>query len=101
MGKEANLPAKLKETLVVFIKQSRKTDCEFRTRNRKNEKSIGEKLNLHIYLDHSILEVYANSRQYIPSYPIRSDSVGISLFSSGGPVNVKTIQAWDMAPADN
>ena len=67
------------------------------------ELSVGEELNLRIFLDHSILEVYANSRQCITQriYPTRSDSIGISLFSSDGSVNVKTIQAWDMAPANN
>ena len=67
------------------------------------ELSVGETLNLRIFLDHSILEVYANSRQCITQriYPTRSDSVGISLFSGDGSVNVKSIRAWDMAPANN
>ena len=113
---------------MAFIEKSRKTDREFRTRNRKNgnpdrfrsgirtkvpwrpssskvpfELSVGEGLNLRIFLDHSILEVYANSRQCITQriYPTRSDSVGISPFSSDGSVNIKTIQAWDMASANN
>ena len=59
----------------------------------------GELLNLHIYLDHSIIEVFANGRQCITQriWPTRDDSLGISFFSRGGNMIVKSIEAWDMA----
>ena len=63
--------------------------------------SPGEPLDLRIFLDHSILEVYANRRQCITQriHPNRSDSTNVRLFARDGRVNVSAIRAWDMAPA--
>ena len=59
----------------------------------------GEKLELRIFIDRSILEVFANGRQCITQriYPTRKDSTGIELFSKGGSMIVESLQAWDMA----
>jgi sucrose-6-phosphate hydrolase SacC (GH32 family) len=59
----------------------------------------GEKLNLRIFIDRSILEVFANDRQCITQmiYPTREDSVGVELFSDGGTIAVESLHAWDMA----
>ena len=61
----------------------------------------GESLKLRIFLDRSVLEVFANGRQCVTQriYPTRSDSLGVTLFSRGGSVDVKSVDAWDMAPA--
>ncbi len=58
-----------------------------------------ETLRLQIFLDRSILEVFANGRQCITQriYPSRSDSRGVALFSGGGRTVVKCLEAWDMA----
>ena len=63
--------------------------------------AAGETLKLRIFLDRSVLEVFASGRQCITQriYPTRPDSVDVRLFSRGGSVNVKSIEAWDMAPA--
>ena len=65
------------------------------------ELAPGEGLSLRLFLDRSVLEVFANSRQCITQriYPTRPDSLGVLLFSRGGSVSVKSLQAWDMAPA--
>ena len=65
------------------------------------ELAPGESLSLRLFLDRSVLEVFANSRQCITQriYPTRPDSLGVLLFSRGGSVNVTSFQAWDMAPA--
>ena len=49
-----------------------------------------------------MLEVFANERQCVTQriYPTRSDSLGVTLFSRGGSVDVKSLDAWDMAPAN-
>ena len=62
----------------------------------------GESLKLHIFLDRSVLEVFANGRQCVTQriYPTRSDSIGVALFSRGRSVDVKSLDAWDMAPAN-
>ncbi len=58
-----------------------------------------EKLELRIFIDRSILDVFANGRQCITQriYPTRQDSTGIELFSKAGSMTVKSLQAWDMA----
>ncbi|MBI4553160.1 MAG: glycoside hydrolase family 32 protein [Candidatus Latescibacteria bacterium] len=60
----------------------------------------GEALQLRLFLDRSVLEVFANGRQCITQriYPTRPDSVGVRLFSRGGGIHVRSIEAWDMAP---
>ncbi|MBN2131058.1 MAG: GH32 C-terminal domain-containing protein [Sedimentisphaerales bacterium] len=61
-----------------------------------------EKLQLRVFLDRSILEVFANDRQCITQriYPSRQDSVGIRLFSEGGAIEVESLRAWEMASAN-
>ncbi len=60
----------------------------------------GEPLKLRVFLDHSIIEVYANGRQCLTQriWPTRADSTGIALFANGGEAELNAINAWDMAP---
>jgi len=62
-----------------------------------------EPLKLRIFLDRSVLEVFANDRQCVTQriYPSRTDSLGIALFSRGGSVHVRSLQAWNLAPSGN
>jgi len=62
----------------------------------------GEKLELRIFIDRSIIEIFANGRQCITQrvYPTREDSTGVELFSGGGSMTVERLQAWDMAPTN-
>ena len=59
----------------------------------------GEPLHLRVYLDGSILEVYANGRVCVTQriYPTRSDSTGVALACAGGPLRVRRLRGWDMA----
>lgn len=61
-----------------------------------------ETLQLRVFLDRSILEIYANGRQCVTQriYPTRPDSLGVVLFSKRGTVMVHSVDAWDMAPID-
>ena len=63
------------------------------------ELKAGELLKLHIYLDHSILEVFANHCQGVAQrvFPTRADSVGVSFVSHGSGAKVKSLEAWDMS----
>ena len=63
----------------------------------------GEPLRLRVFLDRSVLEVFANERLCLTQriYPSRADSLGITLFTRGGSVKVKSIVAWDMSPANS
>ncbi len=58
----------------------------------------GEALRLRVFLDRSILEVFANGRQCVTQhiYPTREDSLGVRLFAEGGPARVTRLDAWDM-----
>jgi beta-fructofuranosidase len=60
----------------------------------------GEMLDLRIYLDRTMLEVFANGRQCLTQriYPTRPDSLGVALFSTGGEAAFDSVEAWDMAP---
>jgi sucrose-6-phosphate hydrolase SacC (GH32 family) len=60
-----------------------------------------ETLQLRIYVDKSVVEVFANGRQCITQrvYPTRSDSTSVRLLSRGGQAHFRSVQAWEMAPA--
>jgi sucrose-6-phosphate hydrolase SacC (GH32 family) len=58
----------------------------------------GENLKLRIFMDRSVLEIFANGRQCLTQriYPTRVDRIGIKLFSKRGDVLVRSFDAWDM-----
>jgi sucrose-6-phosphate hydrolase SacC (GH32 family) len=59
----------------------------------------GEQLHLRVFLDASILEVFANDRQCLTQriYPTRSDSLGVGL-RSNGPTQVLSLTGWNLRP---
>lgn len=61
----------------------------------------GEPLNLRIFIDKSIVEVYANDRQAISRriYPTLGGRK-VSLFSKGGDMEVKSMKIWEMMPSN-
>ena len=60
----------------------------------------GAPLHLRIFLDHSMLEVFANGRQCVTQviYPTRKDSLGIEVFTEDAEIRVAAAKAWEMAP---
>ena len=60
----------------------------------------GERLSLRLFLDRSVLEVFANGRQCITQriYPSRTESLAVCFFSLGGSANIESLHAWDLAP---
>ena len=62
------------------------------------ELADGEELDLRIFIDQCIVEVFANNRQVLVQnvYPTLRTSTGVSLFSKGGSAEVTRIEAWDM-----
>jgi beta-fructofuranosidase len=58
----------------------------------------GQPVELRIFIDRSIVEVFANDRQCLTlrAYPDREDSVGIGLFSRGGTAMFTAVEAWQM-----
>jgi beta-fructofuranosidase len=63
----------------------------------------GEPLRLRVFVDKSVVEVFANKgRQAVMRriYPSRADSVGVALFSRGGAAGASTIEAWELMPSN-
>lgn len=58
----------------------------------------GEPLELRIFIDRSIVEVFANGRLFlgVRVYPTKEDAGGVSLFSTGGDAELVSLQAWQM-----
>lgn len=55
----------------------------------------GESLKLHVYLDHSILEAYANDLKSVTTrcYPASPDAYGIEVWGEGGAV-IRSLEIW-------
>jgi len=67
------------------------------------ELKAGEPLKLRVFIDKSVVEVFANDgRRAIARriYPSRKDSVGVALFSRGGSLKVPSVEAWEMMPSN-
>lgn len=62
----------------------------------------GEPLRLRVFVDKSVVEVFANGRQAVMRrvYPSRRDATAVVLFSHGGAAQVRSLRAWDMMPAN-
>ena len=58
----------------------------------------GAAVRLHVFLDKSVVEVFVNGRITLSSriYPTRADSQGIRLFSKQGPIEVQSLDIWQM-----
>ena len=56
----------------------------------------GEPLRLHLFLDRSTLEVFANRRTCASDrlYPAREDSLGAGLFALGGRARLESLKVW-------
>ena len=61
-----------------------------------------EPLRLQIFLDHSVLEIFANNRLCMTQriYPTREDSLLVKVFSRHDRVVIRKIEAWDIAPTN-
>ena len=58
----------------------------------------GGTLKLRIFLDRSVLEVFAGDRRYMVQriFPTHPDALDVKLFSRGGPAFVRRLRAWQM-----
>ncbi|QLH78307.1 glycoside hydrolase family 32 protein [Halosimplex rubrum] len=57
-----------------------------------------ERLDLRVFVDRSIVEVFANGRRTLTTrvYPARDDSVGLSLSARRGAAHLESLDVWDM-----
>lgn len=58
----------------------------------------GETLKLRVFIDKSVVEVFANGRQCLAVrvYPGRADSTGVSLRAQGADALLRSLDAWQM-----
>jgi beta-fructofuranosidase len=58
----------------------------------------GEPLGLTVFLDGSVVEVFANGRTCLTGriYPTSSQSLGVGIFAREGRAQVKSMDAYDM-----
>ena len=62
-----------------------------------------EPLKLKIFLDHSVVEIFANAHQCLTQriYPTRSDSLNLSIFCQKGPIQITSLDIWEITPTNN
>ena len=58
----------------------------------------GEPLKLRVFIDKSVVEVFANGRQCVALrvYPSREDSVGVAIRAQGRDAVLRSLEAWRM-----
>jgi beta-fructofuranosidase len=58
----------------------------------------GELLTLHVFLDHSVFEIFVNGHTCLVTriYPVREKSSQIGLFSGNNPAIVTTLDIWKL-----
>lgn len=58
----------------------------------------GEPVRLQVFVDHSVVEVFANGHACLTSriYPSRSDSLGVEVFAAGGCAHLSALDVWQM-----
>lgn len=106
-------PDEEEETLLYYSKEKsmlqvnrEKTTIDSGERSRGiqgGRLNIGEEeLSLHIYLDRSMIEVYANSLKSLTTraYPARKDSLGLSLYADGN-IQIKKMKVWELKGIHN
>jgi beta-fructofuranosidase len=61
-----------------------------------------ERLKLRIFVDKSVVEVFANSRQAVMRriFPSQPDSLGVSIFSINGSTKVNVLKSWHISPSN-
>ena len=64
---------------------------------RPTRLQAGERLRLHVFVDHSVVEVFINERACITSraYPTRADSTGLQLAARGGRAWLRRADVWE------
>lgn len=62
----------------------------------------GENLTLQVFVDRSVIEVFANGTACLTSrvYPTRPDSLGVALWAAGGRARLASLDAWTMASSN-
>jgi beta-fructofuranosidase len=89
------------EFAMAFASPDPRHNPVFETEDAPFSLNNGEKVHLRIFLDKSVLEVFANGRQCITQvlYPTLNDAVHFQVFADDAPVKVESLKAWKLFPA--
>ena len=81
-------------------RSSARPDVWLRPPERTTLPRGGDPLRLRVFVDRSVVEVFANEKQYLAMrvYPGRADSLGVSLRAQGQDAVLKRLDAWQMQP---
>ena len=94
------LVATEEETILGYAQSSayRPKPCYAGTREASIYLAPGETLKLRIFIDKSVVEVFANDRQCVTTrvYPGREDSAGITLRAQGAEATLRSLDVWQM-----
>ena len=87
----------------LFVERERSSlspDVERGTQGGALALAENETLKLQVFLDASVIEIFANDRACLTSriYPSRSGSLGIGVFARGGNARLKALSIWEMRP---
>jgi beta-fructofuranosidase len=103
-------PDGTEETLILFDRAAQRLRID-RTRSSLAEDTssadVGgpfrldadESLRLHVFLDASVIEVFANGRACLSTriYPTRPESIALGVFARGGRATLRSLDTWRMA----
>src|SRR5919202_458620 len=105
-------PDGAEETLIVFSPAERQLridrthsslspDADDAPRGGMVDLGESERLKLNVFLDGSVVEVFANGRSCLTEriYPTRSDSLGLGLLARGGRARLSALDIWEMGEA--
>jgi beta-fructofuranosidase len=97
------------QTLIVYDRKAKRLDllrdrsslgpeADRDARGGPFDLQSGETLRLHIFLDRSVVEVFANGWVCLTAriYPTRTDSLGLAPYIEGGQVVLKSIDIWEV-----
>ena len=89
------------EFAMAFASPDPKHNPVIETEDAPFSRKPGEKVHLRVFLDKSMLEVFANGRQCITQviYPTMKDAVNIQVFTEDDPIKVESLNAWKLFPA--
>jgi beta-fructofuranosidase len=76
------------------------SDAQLGVQGGQFELRPDERLLLQVFLDGSVVEVFANGRACLTEriYPTRADSLGVGLLARGGSARLISMDIWDMRP---
>jgi beta-fructofuranosidase len=86
--------------LVERERSSLSPDVDRRPQGGPFSLAADETLKLRVFLDASVIEIFANHRACLTSriYPSRSDSLGLGMFARGGKARLRALDVWEMRP---